>query len=228
MKTNNKILILGGTSGVGFQTAKRLSKDNQVIVVGRNENKGSLAAVIGNIEFIKCDISVKPERDNLIKNLKKENIIKVVHCAGIFSKDKNPKYEKEYEEVKMGGVEIIKELSKNNILSHALAVGSLYTFLPEHESYNLERRIHKSLEEKILEINKEGLIVNCIAPGLVDTELSRKGFGEDFDKVLEMSPGSRALMPEEVVEVICWLINQNVIKNHIIPIDGGYLRNFVK
>lgn len=222
---NNKILILGGTSGIGFQTAKILSKDNEVVVVGRNENKGNLASVFGNIEFIQCDISKNKERKELVKKIEKYNIAKIIHCAGIFSKDKTKEYKKLYKEIKLGGVQIIKELLKTNNVSHVCAVGSLYTFLPENKDYSFEKSVHSNLEKDLMKINKENLLINCVAPGLVDTGLSRKGFGEKFNQVLKDSPGSRVLKPEEVAESIFWLVNQNTINKSIIPIDGGYLRN---
>jgi uncharacterized oxidoreductase len=36
---NKKIVITGGTSGIGLQLVKSLSKQNQIIVIGRNETK---------------------------------------------------------------------------------------------------------------------------------------------------------------------------------------------
>lgn len=225
---NNKILILGGTSGIGFQTAKRLSKDNEVIVVGRNENKGNLASVFGNIEFIKCDISKTKERKELVRKLEKYNIAKIIHCAGIFSQDRTKEYKKLYKEIKLGGIEIIKELLKTNNVSHVCAVGSLYTFLPENKDYSFEKQVHEKLENELMKIKAKEVFINCVAPGLVDTGLSREGFSKKFNQVLKDSPGSRVLNPEEVAESIFWLVNQSVISNMVIPIDGGYLRNFKK
>ncbi|MDQ5883370.1 MAG: hypothetical protein QG654_283 [Patescibacteria group bacterium] len=80
MKINNKILILGGTSGTCFQTAKRLSKDNQVIVVGQNENEGALISMMKNIKFVKCDIKDKKRISTLINNMRKYLTFEIVDC----------------------------------------------------------------------------------------------------------------------------------------------------
>lgn len=226
-KINNKVLILGGTSGIGLETAKRFSKENKVFVVGRNEEKGKDASSLENISFIRADISTKEDREELLKILEKEKITKIIHCAGIFSQDKTPEYEQEYENVKRGGVEVMQILGQKDEATHVLAISSLYTFLPNSDSYKLEKRVHEDLEKTVLAINKdnEKLVVNCVAPGLVDTKLAREGFGKRFHEILKDSPGSRILEPEEIAEVIYWLTNQNVIKNQVIPVDGGYLKN---
>lgn len=226
-KINNKVLILGGTSGIGLETAKRFSKENKVFVVGRNEEKGKEASSLNNVRFIKADISTKEGREELLRILEKEKIAKIIHCAGIFSQNKTPGYEQEYENVKRGGVEIMEILGQKDEATHALAISSLYTFLPDDDSHRLEKRVHQDLERAVFKINErnEKLVVNCIAPGLVDTKLSREGFGEKFHEILKASPGSKLLQPQEIAEAIYWLTNQDKIRNQVIPIDGGYLKN---
>ncbi len=226
-KIKNKVLILGGTSGIGLETAKRFSNESDVFVVGRNEEKGKEVSSLENVNFIQADISTREGREELLKILEKEKITKIIHCAGIFSQNKTPEYEREYKNVKSGGVEIMEILGQKDEATHALAISSLYTFLPDDDSHSLEKRVHEDLERAVFRINErnEKLIVNCIAPGLVDTKLARYGFGERFHQILKDSPGSRILKPEEIAEVIYWLVNQNIINKSIIPIDGGYLRN---
>lgn len=223
----NKVLILGGTSGIGLEAAKRFSNESDVFVVGRNEEKGKEASSLENINFIQTDISTREGREELLKILEKEKITKIIHCAGIFSQDKTPEYEQVYENVKRGGVEIMEILGQKDEATHAIAISSLYTFLPDDDSHSLEKRVHQDLERAVFKINEhnEKLVVNCIAPGLVDTKLSRNGFGEKFHEILKASPGSKLLQPEEIAEAIYWLTNQDAIRNQVIPIDGGYLKN---
>lgn len=62
--SNNKILITGGASGIGFGLAERFaSENNQVIICGRraqalNEAKEKLPSVITKV----CDLSMESER----------------------------------------------------------------------------------------------------------------------------------------------------------------------
>lgn len=64
-QTGRRIIITGGTSGLGLSTAKSLtSRGAQVIITGRSPTKGEKAvkevlafSTKGQIEFMKCDVS---------------------------------------------------------------------------------------------------------------------------------------------------------------------------
>ncbi|MEO0473382.1 MAG: SDR family NAD(P)-dependent oxidoreductase [Bacteroidota bacterium] len=64
----NKILITGGTAGIGLAlTRKFLSLNNQVIVVGRNATKlNELAQSSPQIIPFQCDVSLPHELDRLV------------------------------------------------------------------------------------------------------------------------------------------------------------------
>lgn len=72
--TNNTILITGGGSGIGFETAKRLSElGNHIIIVGRNQSKLDKAvAQLKNTTAIAADISKEEDVQHLVKRLKQD------------------------------------------------------------------------------------------------------------------------------------------------------------
>lgn len=56
---NKAILITGGGSGIGYETAKLLSqKNNKVIIIGRNlEKLQKAAASLQNVDVFSCDVT---------------------------------------------------------------------------------------------------------------------------------------------------------------------------
>ncbi|MDB5272932.1 MAG: short-chain dehydrogenase/reductase [Chitinophagaceae bacterium] len=75
MKTsNNTVLITGGGSGIGFETAKLLSeKNNRVIIVGRDQSKLDKAgAQLKNAVGIAADISSEEDVTRLVNRLEKD------------------------------------------------------------------------------------------------------------------------------------------------------------
>jgi len=68
--TNQTILITGGGSGIGFETAKLLSNNNKIIIVGRNAEKlHSAASSLRNTIAIPCDINSENDINNLVKEI---------------------------------------------------------------------------------------------------------------------------------------------------------------
>ncbi|MEP7255537.1 MAG: SDR family NAD(P)-dependent oxidoreductase [Ferruginibacter sp.] len=67
--TNNKILITGGATGIGFALAERFIKEgNTVIICGRRESTLSEAAAkLPSLITKVCDLSIETERESLYK-----------------------------------------------------------------------------------------------------------------------------------------------------------------
>jgi uncharacterized oxidoreductase len=73
--TNNTILIVGGSAGIGFETAKLLADaGNKVIITGRNQQRLDEAlAQIPNATGIIGDISKEEDTESLVAAIKKDH-----------------------------------------------------------------------------------------------------------------------------------------------------------
>ena len=85
--TNNKILITGGASGIGFALAERFIKENNtVIICGRRQS--ALAEAVAKYPAIitrQCDLTISSEREDLFKWISEEHndLNVLVNNAGI-------------------------------------------------------------------------------------------------------------------------------------------------
>jgi uncharacterized oxidoreductase len=71
---NNKILIIGGSAGIGFEIAKLFSPGNKVIITGRNEQRLEQAtAKLKNVTAIVGDVSDATDVEQLVKRLYAEH-----------------------------------------------------------------------------------------------------------------------------------------------------------
>jgi uncharacterized oxidoreductase len=116
MKTsNNGILIIGGTAGIGFEIAKLFSKNNQVIITGRNQKRlDEAVSRLKNTIGILSDSSKKEEVDLLVSRIKKDfpktNIV-INNAARAFVYDLNSVenlYELAEEEMQVNYLSIIR------------------------------------------------------------------------------------------------------------------------
>lgn len=71
-----------------------------------------------------------------------------------------------------------------------------------------------------LELAKRGITVNCIAPGLIETEMLSPGIIED---ALKLVPARRLGRPEEVAALAAFLLSDEAayITRQVISVNGG-------
>ena len=74
------------------------------------------------------------------------------------------------------------------------------------------------------EFSSYNIRINCVSPGFIDTDLTRKNLGEaGIKKILERVPINRLGYPADISEYVYWLCTQNsYITGQNIVIDGGF------
>lgn len=87
--SNNTILITGGTSGIGFELARQLSKNNTVIITGRSQEKLDRAkAELKDVHVLKCNIDKHDEIITLYEDVSRmfPHLNILINNAGIMNK----------------------------------------------------------------------------------------------------------------------------------------------
>lgn len=83
-----------------------------------------------------------------------------------------------------------------------------------------------------IELGRYGINVNCVAPGFIETDMTRatiERMGRDFEEVKKgaskMIPLGRVGQPEDVANVVAFLVSEqaNYISGEVINISGGSL-----
>jgi 3-oxoacyl-[acyl-carrier protein] reductase len=71
-----------------------------------------------------------------------------------------------------------------------------------------------------VELASRRITVNCVAPGLIETEMTEN---IEPDRVLEMIPARRFGRPEEVASLVAYLFSSNAeyITRQVISVNGG-------
>lgn len=77
-----------------------------------------------------------------------------------------------------------------------------------------------------LEYVKQGIRVNAVNPGLIDTQIARdvvSGNEQAYSDIAKQVPMGRAGRPEEIASVVLWLCSAGAsyVVGHAITVDGG-------
>jgi len=77
------------------------------------------------------------------------------------------------------------------------------------------------------EAAREGVLANCVAPGFIDTDLTRRVLGDaGMAEVASVVPAGRLGRPEEVAELVAWLAGprNTYMSGQNVVMDGGFTR----
>ena len=75
------------------------------------------------------------------------------------------------------------------------------------------------------ELGPNGVTVNCVAPGYIDTDMNSRFGRQAVNNVIDRTPLCRIGTPEEVAKLMLWLCSPDsgFITGQIIGIDGGFM-----
>ena len=96
----------------------------------------------------------------------------------------------------------------------------------KRSSYSISKFALKSLTKSLgVEYSKYGILTNCVAPGVVNTDLTKKILNlNDKKDFLKKIPIGKFAEPNDIASLVHWLAsedNKYVTGQHIL-IDGGY------
>lgn len=78
-----------------------------------------------------------------------------------------------------------------------------------------------------IEYGAEGILANCVAPGVIDTQLTRRVLGEEqIQRLISAVPTRRMADVNEIARFVVWLgsPDNTYITGQNIAIDGGFSR----
>jgi acetoacetyl-CoA reductase len=75
-----------------------------------------------------------------------------------------------------------------------------------------------------LEVAKRGITVNAVAPGFIDTDMTRAMPVQAIESAIEQTPGRRLGRPDEVAQLVRFLLDENsgYITGAVYNINGGW------
>lgn len=235
-------LITGGASGLGLATAKCLAACGaRVVLAGRREKElTTCVAEIGELATAQVmDVTDLASLPSIAEKLGD------THCPiGILVNNAGINLKKPYAET--NDEELLRILQTNvigaNALTHALlpqlranGKGSIVFLssmaalfgIPQIAAYSISKAaLTGAVRALAVDLAGDGIRVNAVAPGWIDTAMSRKAFSGDpvrKEKILARTPLGCLGEPADIGWTIAWLCSPaaKFITGTIIPVDGG-------
>ena len=243
------VLVTGGNSGIGQATALAFAKEGaKVMMAARRvaEGKETVAMIKetgGEANFVQTDVTKATEVEALIAACVTNygGLDYAVNNAGIEGTPFTPAAE--YEEkiwdkvidINLKGVWLCMKYEIPEMLK--LGQGAIVNIssVAGLKGGRMGVAYHASKHGVIgltktaaLEYAAQGVRINAVCPGVVETAMADRTFFYDKDitaRIVAMHPMGRFGRPEEVASTVLWLCSETAsfITGHTHAVDGGFL-----
>ncbi len=238
------VLITGSSRGIGKETAVYLAKSGFDIVL-HCVNNTEMAEIV-RAEVISCGVKARilqfdvKNREQcfevLSKDIKKNGIYYgVVLNAGIARDNVFPVMEEnEWDDVlntNLGGFynvlkPIIMPMIEQRIKGRIVTMSSISGLAGNRGQVNYSAAkagIIGATKALSLELAKRGITVNCVAPGVIETDMIKDIPADEVKKMIPMRRLGRA---KEVASLVNYLMSEDAsyITGQVISVNGGLYR----
>ena len=236
-------LVTGSSRGIGAAIAALLARRGYAVCINYQEQREKAEALLAELRKEQCvamcmqaDVADRAQVDAMVRKVEDElgHISLLVNNAGIARnqqfQDVAPETLQRIFAVNFGGCfhcsqAVIGPMLKAhegciiNISSiwgsHGASCESVYSST-KHAIIGLTRSL-------AAEFAPSGIRVNCVAPGVIETDMIQALGNETLEQLRQEMPFRRFGTPEEVAESVWHLAKAEYITGQILTVDGGFL-----
>ena len=235
---NKKIVFITGVSrGIGLELAKCFLNDGY-FVIGTSRSEFNLSSALGseNCLHLPLDVTNRDQISSCIKKLKEEDIVPnvLINNAGItkdqlFLRMKDKDWDDVIESnltsvfnmTKLFIKTMVKDRSGKiiNISSVAGLMGN-----PGQVNYSASKAGLGGFTRALAkEVAARNITVNCIAPGFIETDMTKHFNEKELENILNQIPANKMGNPQNIADLALFLASDKgeYITGQTISVDGG-------
>lgn len=236
-------LITGASRGIGAACARHFAKNNYAVMVHYNTNEAAAKKVCndilsfgGNAAICQADLAEKSQAEALIHKTLAQfgQIDALVNNAGIalykmFCDTTETDWNQILSVNLMSMVHVIQAALPHMIhekRGHIVNLSSIWGISGAscEVAYSVSKAAVIGLTKSLAkELGPSGILVNCVAPGVIDTDMNAVLDNETRQSLIEETPLERIGTPEDVAEAIYFLASckNQFITGQVMSPNGG-------
>ncbi|MDE5654796.1 MAG: SDR family oxidoreductase [Clostridia bacterium] len=238
-------IISGASRGIGRAIAISLAKEGYAVIVGYCHNKDKSKEVCdliikegGIAEAYRCDVSVADDVKAMVEYVKAKysTIDAVIANAGIGAygmliDHSDETIMKVVNTNLVGCITLCREVGRVMLSQKNGSIVTLSSMWGQvggscESVYSATKggiiAFSKALAK---EFAPNGVRVNCVAPGFIDTDINSNLTKDDIDSIIADVPLGRAGTPQDVANAVAWLVSEKAsyVTGQVLSVNGGLI-----
>ena len=228
-----RALVTGGTRGIGAATALALREwDYDVFVTGRSPNGQAPAGCF----YLSCDFGDRTALEEFAGKVRDLNLSVLVNNAGINKvgvlADYDPADFALIQQVNVIAPFVLCQAvipgMRSRQFGRIVNITSIFSVVSRvgRSAYSASKFSLVGLTRALaLEVAAENVLVNCLAPGVIDTDLTRRVLGDEgIREMVAQIPLRRMARADEIARYVRFLVSDEntYMTGQNIVVDGGY------
>jgi len=231
----NKALVTGASRGIGEAIARALSADGFKVYVNYSDSREKalrLADEIGGVA-VRADVSDLTQVRSMYDEIGEINVLVCnagISEYGLFSEISPEKWRRIFAVNVDGAYNCVKcalPYMINRKSGSIITVSSVWGIHGAscEAAYSSSKAALIGLTKSLAkELGPSGIRVNCIAPGVIETDMMSGFSAEDKERLIDRTPLCRLGKPSDVASLAAFLASDmsEFITGQVFGVDGGF------
>lgn len=241
MKT---VVVTGASKGIGRAVAKEFANNGYNVVICYNKSVSDAQQLLNEVSqttraiAVKVDVSNEDDVKNMVEITKKTfgNIDVLVNCAGVSDTrllidSTKEDYDFVFDTNMRGTYNTCKQIGREMLSNQSgkiINISSIWGLVGGscESVYSASKGAIIAFTKALAkELGPNGINVNVVAPGFIQTDMTKNVTEEIKQEIMESSALGRLGTPEDVAGVVSFLASEKseFITGQVISVDGGWL-----
>ena len=228
------VVITGGSRGIGAAAVELFAArgDRVTFLYEKNHEAAQAVAAKTGAKAIRCDVAEKAAVEAAFREIGDVDILicnaGICH-TGLLSMMEESQWDRLFAVNVKGIYNCVNAAMPAFLKKHSgcvITVSSMWGQVGAscEAAYSATKGAVIALSKALAkELGPSGIRVNCVAPGVILTDMCKDVDPEILEEMAQENPVGRNGTPEDVAKAMVYLADADFVTGQVLPVNGGYV-----